>query len=314
MNFNFQQNLNTLELEDKEKEFWKEFYNSPTKREEMLLNLKQFFTDKKNIDIKKYYFSYWRWYTVLIWKNLEALDKMSFVDIVGNQIMMAILLGYDVWDKIIWYFGLKSYDESDMASLYLKIKNIFFSSSQIVGSWQGKELTIANLIEDIKILNAHDYDSIKEADLKMKLKQVMFPKNNALVKKYFTVDQDEAINRFVSLVNFFLGVDGDHIWYIVDVYINPEKYGQKQGDGVVGVKQTSLIASSMGQSQSPRINSLAQIQSLINSQFPPDASGQYADISAVFARLGELAEENDDDAITEMLYWDEGENRFRWKE
>ena len=56
-----------------------------------------------------------------------------------------------------------------------------------------------------------------------------------------------------------------------------------------------------------------EIRKIIDAQFPKDKKGNYIDISGVFAKLGELAEQYGDVGINELLYWDEVKGKFWWK-
>lgn len=296
-----------------------------TALQETWQSLDDYFNKSSVLDDEKFKWTYFRIYTELTWKMFGSQSRDFIVDVaIKRQIPMALQLGFDVFKQVISYLGLRTFDRADMQSLYLKIKKSFQESNVIVGKWNGSDVTVAELIKEIDFISKR-HDSLEQAEFESKLKQMMFP-NDLLVNKYFTDNSDEAVTRFVNLVVFFDIVSETDIWRVVDSFLNPEKY-QNVTPGEVPASPTPtpqttptpqpVVLTKPVPAQSAAVEpqvplSTEQIKSQIESQFKKDADGNFVDIEGVMAKLGELAEKNNDPKIAEMVYFDETENKFKW--
>ncbi len=283
--------------------------------------------------------TYFRIYVRLTWKMIGTIiDYNKFIEIIRRQIPMALILDVDVLREMMWYFGFSKSDKNKLVSLYLKIKNTFFESEQIVGIWQGKNIMVKDLVSEYLLLEKRDASSMEEAEFISKLKQIMCPKE---VAPFVYADKDVSVDRFLELVEFFEEVDGEKIWFVVDIFLNPEKYQRSETDSSVptsesdeevednktegesfsGNEQTVIVESqkSLTAEQTPIVDSqkrltTGQVKSQIESEFKKDSEGNFEDIEGVMGKLAELAEENNDPSVAEMIYFDEEENKFKWKE
>jgi hypothetical protein len=68
---------------------------------------------------------------------------------------------------------------------------------------------------------------MEEAVFISKLKQIFFP---AEIEARIYVDQDVAVGRFLELINFFQEMDDKKIWFVVDMFSDPEKYNKTEND------------------------------------------------------------------------------------
>ena len=338
------QNLNPEEIEMKEGEYVA-LLRDNSSRKKTWEELRDFFDTQINSDseIVSYYSNYWRWYVDLTWRNLDNLELDYFIsEVAGKQIVSAILLDYEVQDKILWYLGLNVFGIPETQSAYFKIKNNFLESEMIVGEFQGRTVVIKDLVEEISLLNKkEERDSMAEAEFANKLLQLFVSNKDPLFEKYILTDLDTAVDRFIGLVHFFMGVDEDHIWYMVDAFMDPTKYEGSEADNslstsepaeevkdnkieeesVPGNEQAIIVESqkSLTAEQTPVVEPQArlttgQVKSQIESEFKKDSEGNFEDIEGVMGRLSELAEENNDPSIAEMIYFDEEGNKFKWKE
>lgn len=278
--------------------------------------------------------TYFRIYVRLTWKKIGSFDTEKFVEIIRRQTPMVLLLDVDVLKEIMWYLGLNSADEKQAVSLYQKLKENFLQSEAVVGVWQSKNVTVAELVKEIDSVYKSG-DSLAVADFESRLRQIMFP--DEVSKKYFTADPEQAKERFLDLVSFFQTFTQENIWYVVDAFLNPEKYqnvpaGQAPPTTppaapiTATLKPAPAVKSSTpsapapkpatppqpAKQTSPAKPTLQQIKSQIESQFKKDAEGNFADIEGVMAKLNELADKNNDPKIAEMIYFDEKDNKFKW--
>jgi hypothetical protein len=317
----------------------KEYRNLTTsQREEVWEELNKYFKSQ-GISNRDLFYSYWRWYVALSWDYFMTRDKVFLSDMAfSRQIPMAILLDYDVWDSLISYLQIKTLDRQDMEALYSRIRDNFINSEAVLGKNEEKDYTIANLVQEIRVLNARGNDSIAEAEFRNKIIRIMFPKEDELFDKYIFVDQDSAVDRLFYLTQFFLGMEPENIWYFEETYWHPEKY-EKAPEGEKTPAAAPMPAASVPAvpvkpetTQPPKQTSsepaqalakppetkksqpmdLAKIRQTIDSQFKKDSSGQYEDITGVLEKMGELAAKNNDPKISEMLYFDEQAGAFKW--
>ena len=322
--------LSSLQLTDeqiaqKEAEF-QQLLLDAGKTDEVYRELRDFFAKTSKDDIAKYKYSYWRWYVWLTWNRLNALSEDEIVDIaVGQQIPTALLLDFEVWTNLMLYFVANNFFEGDLESFYLRVKKAFFESEATVGVWQEKNITISEIVREINSIYSSG-DSLSQADFESKLKQVMFPVDE-LAKKYYTADSEMAKDRLLHLVAFFQTFTQENIWFVVDAFLNPEKYqGVAPGEaapeststvvapGKFTVPETirpsappAAVSKPVAPAQSAPVKPTpVQIKSQIEKEFSTE------DVEGIMSKLSELAEKNNDPKIAEMYYFDEKENKFKW--
>jgi hypothetical protein len=293
----------------------KEYRNlTISQREEVWTELNQYFKSQ-GISNRDLFYSHWRWYVALSWADFMIRDKDFLSDMAfSQQIPMAILLDYDVWENLISYLQIKTLDRQDMEALYSRIRDNFFISEAVIGKIDGRDYTIANLVQEIRVLNARGNDTIAEAEFRNKIIKIMFPKGDGLFDKYIFTDQDTAVDRLFYLTQFFLGMEPENIWYFEETYWHPEKY-EKAPVAVpvpaVPTKPAPVPAKPVEEEIIKQMDPV-RVRQTIDSQFKKDASGQYEDITGVLEKLGELAKKNNDPKIAEMLYFDEQARAFKW--
>lgn len=317
--------LSTAEADLMEEEYRK-IENDPEQLEEVWRQMNSFFSANSAREDKIYYQDYFRWYTELSWRFLQTRDHDFVVNVaVARQIPMAILLGFDVWQELIWYLAFRAELKSDMESLYGKTREAFIKSEAVIGAWQGVNYKVSDLVSEVQMLDRLGDDSIKEAEFLSKLLQVYMPENDLFLQKYLAVDPDSAVKNLISLANFFLGTRLENIWYIVDLYLHPELTPSTEEESAIASSPADQKPATPPQpappNQEPKLvvpptirptPSPAQVKSQIESQFKKDVEGNFTDIEGVMAKLNELAEKNNDPKIAEMIYYDETENKFKW--
>ncbi len=282
----------------------------PVQRDFVYDGLRTVFAQLSSVEDRVLLLCYFRWYVNLTWRVLNRVSPEEFENIaIRRQIPVAILLDYDVLENVMWYFNARVPEASDMTALFSKVRDAFVGSEAILGTWQGKEVTVAEAVKQMKLIMSYDNDTIQMAEFRTKLKQMMFPKReqNELFYKYFTIDPDVATERFVDLLEFFLTVEPDDIKSVVDGVIYPEE--ERTED--LSVKSSEAASSAEKRLSIPDVKS---VKTQINSQFRKSADGNYEDIDGVFAKLDELSRKYNDPKIAEMLYWDEAKGQFVWQE
>ena len=282
--------------------------------------------------------TYFRLYVRLTWKILEVVGKDYFIEVVRRQAATALLLDVDVLNSIMWYLGFNNADKQKLVSLFLDLKKAFLQSEAVVGVWQGKNVTVAALVKEIDSVYGGG-DSLAIADFESRLRQIMFP--DEIANKYFTADPEEAKERFLDLVSFFETFTQENIWYVVDAFINPEKYqnvapGETPAIAPVTQATTTPKPTPTAQPSAPTLapapkpapanpplprpsgeltkpSALIKLTSQqIKSQIEKEFSTE--DVEGIMGKLNELAEKNNDPKIAEMIYYDESSGKFLWKE
>ncbi len=349
--------LTPQEIEAMDLDFYSKIVYDPQASDDVVNKFIEFFNNIPKNDDRKYWLGYFRWLTELIWKRLNSFSQDIVIDLaISRQIPMAILLDYDVWREIMWYLaGRTSFQALDLQDLYFRMRKSFLESEAVIGEWNGKSFTVRNAIEEVQKINLLENNSMESAAFFSKIQDIFFPKNDSIFSKYIVSDPSVVVDRFVGLIQFFLGIDEQHIWYVVDVFLHPNTEAVKEsGSPAVVLSQsskpntlvsTSAFASRQGNATvvskvevskptpqpqvvpfkkeelkpvpppapvAPPRPTPQQVKSQIESQFKKDADGNFADIEGVMAKLNELAEKNNDPKITEMMYYDEIENKFKW--
>lgn len=215
--------LTPQEIEIMDLEFYSEIISDPQASEDVVNKFIEFFNNIPKNDDRKYWSGYFRWFTELIWRRLNSFSQDIVIDsAISRQIPMAILLDVDVWKEIMWYLaGRTSFQVLDLQDLYFRMRKSFLESEAVIGEWNGKNFTVHNAIEEIQKINLLENNSMAAAELFSKIENIFFPKNDPLFRQYITIDPTTVVDRFVGLIQFFLGIDEQNIWYVVEVFLHP---------------------------------------------------------------------------------------------
>lgn len=321
--------LGEEELARLDSEYRAELSTKPAEREEAWESWNSFFAQANPNTDWEYRWSYFRWYTDLTWLRFgklteEEILKMAF----GRQVPTALWSEIDVWQDLMFYFD-DLVDPELVESAYGKIRQAFFASEAVVGMWQNKMVTVAELVKDIKIINQPNADTLRSAEILSKIKQIFTQSNN---EKYALASVDWVVDRFVGLVNFFLGVEPKGAWVVADHFVNPEKYEESDEDST-DVETTIDVPTE--QTESEPVNSVppevetvvpveeppaapamgyADIKNMVEARFTHDATGEFTNLDGVLALLETLANDQGDDQIRELYYFDEGAGKFQWND
>lgn len=326
--------LSPVELKKMDEEFLN--FDISTK-EQVWSEMNEYFSQSPLREDRKFWYSYWRWFTDLSWKFFLNREPEFIAEMaVKRQVPMAILLDFDIWRELLKYFALQTVGEDDAQSLYSKIKFAFLESEAILGVWKDKEVTVAEIVKEFFSIRQRGSDALELAEFNSKLKEIFFPKDDPLFQEYIFVNPDEAIDRFTQLSLFFFLMEPKDIWYAVDVFMHPEIGGiaeemakpitPQPAPAVIGVsplavsqpkrlepKKEKVPVAKISVAEEDKKLTLQQVKSQIESQFKKDAEGNFEDIAGVYAKLEELAEKYNDPKIAEMLYFDEKSGKFEWK-
>ena len=175
--------------------------------------------------------TYWRWFAILSLRMIEKLEEKSIVDIIVKRaVPILILSDVDFLKELMLYFNDHSNadyyaveGQKKLPVLFTKMRSAFLSSEAVIGVWREKAVSVAETVEQFKLIKSFNYDSIRVAEFEGTLKKIMFPKSEAdpLFEKYFTADFDSAIKRFTLLLDFFLTVQPDEILDAIEQYLAP---------------------------------------------------------------------------------------------
>ena len=327
-------NLIDTELEQEDYRFNLKISNAEL-ADDAWQELNSFF--EKNPDSKEQYrYSYWRWFVILSWQKALSSSETTFLRLIGDQAPIAVLVNIDVMDLMIRYLAQNYYYREDIGGYFLKLQSAFLQSEAVVGVWHKKNVTVSELVKEIGSIYKSK-DSLAIADFESRLRQIMFP-GDEISKKYLTADSEQAKERFLDLVSFFQTFTEENIWFVIDAFLNPEKYQNVAPGGaptatpvsVVTPKATTVKSVSQPSVASPKKEEFKpiappvpitssqptpqQIKSQIDKEFSAeDAEGNFVDIEGVYKKLGELAEKYNDLAINDLIYYDEGSGKFLWK-
>ncbi len=296
-------------------------FDNPQKMQDAWNEMHEFFRSASSKEDQIYRDTFFYWYTDLTWKMLNTLDKEAFLVAIPRQISVALAIGYDLLNSICSYLLIRTKDEIEMMSFFPKLKQNIFASPAVLGQWQGKNVTVAEIIKETIALNQSGNDSLKSAEFLAKLKSILSNKED--VEKGFTIaSADQMVDRFDTMVQFFIGVAPEKAYYLIDALFHPERYEKREpGAETKGEELQSDVPAvdRVLEEDSQKMDNttpptLAEIKNLVDSEFSKDETGQYADIEAVFGLLDQIAEEYNDEKIKEYFYFDENVGGFVWLE
>ena len=340
--------LNADEIQERENIFRSEIYGTENSAD-VFVKLKEHFADGTIEKVRNSQFSYWRWYTSLTWAGFFNLPKDEVVFAVSQQIPMALLLDYEPVNEILWNVAYNYPYEDDAELVFPKIKQAFLESNAAIGSWKGKEVAVAELVQEIITINKRGESSLVQAEFESKLKQILFPKNNPLLEKYALANPDDAVNRFIDLVVFFTTVEAKDIWNIADNSLRRRKEDLLKSNPTASTPTSatqkpptistvtskpplapSPAPTTQPATQSPKPNppqpivtkpvpvvapavpTPQQIKTQVELRFSRDEDGQFENVEDVFTMLDRLAKQYSNPKIADMLYFDEAEGKFKW--
>jgi len=306
--------LNKEEIRKLDDIFWNQFSDVAV-REESIKKLFEYFIQSTKQKIEIHYWSYWRYFCELCFKDLNKLNREQIEFVFSHQIPMAILLGVDVLKSMFLYLQTNSYDQTTCTIKVRPIRVSFFESIAVLGKDQNKEYTINELITEAKRLVNMGSRALDLAEFKDKLKRI-FTSNISDTSDEYIGSPDLMVTYFNDLMQFFIGVEDKKVFYIIDSYFNPENYGMirggDQGDGADENNRDKQKEKTIKTDPVDSKPSYDKIVSEIKSQFTFDTNDQTTDFGAVFSRLDELSKKYNDPTIAELYYYDENSGQFKW--
>lgn len=322
--------LSSQELASLREEFLS-LSENPQKMQDAWNEMHEFFRSASVKEDNIYRETFFYWYTNLTWKMLNTLDKEAFVIAIPRQIPVALAIGYDVLNSISSYLLIRTKDDIEMMSMYSKLKQNIFASPAVLGQWQGKNVTVAEIIKEIVALDQSGNDSLKSAEFLARLKSILYRKED-VEKGYIIASGEAMVDRFDTLVQFLIGVEPQKVYFLIDAMFHPERYEKRDAVAKTETEPAEAVASPVieePQAEEPAFAvlpeesteeidntppTLTEIKNLVESEFAKDETGQYTDIEGVFGLLDEIAGEYNDEKIKEYLYFDENIGGFVWLE
>lgn len=308
----------------------------PSEMEKAWSELDAFFRSAGYENDKTMRWDYFRWYTDLSWKFIRNQSPEFVIEVaIARLVPLGILLEIDVFKEFLYYCYFKPFDQNTLAGFYSKVKSAFLQSNAYVGTWQGKDVLLKDVVADVQKVNRPNATSLDNAEILGKIKEIFYLKNDPNFERYVVVSPDQAADHLVGFINFFLGVEPGDIWVIVDSFVHPDKYEQmaQQTDEEEATLSTtpSEIASVAVVEELPvaaaveplaplappspiETMSHADIRAMIEARFSQDKDGQFVNIDGVLSLLDSLATEMDDDRIRELYFFDEASGGFKWND
>jgi hypothetical protein len=324
-----------------EKKFFEEDFFAPEMRNHLTKELFPLYSQLTGEEIKAVRGSYWNLYVYGVWTYLGWFSQDQVIQLASKQIPDAFRLGFDVYDKFIWYMQGNIVNWLDIQTFYEKLKYAVINSDAPVGEAQGQVYTLGQLIKQLQLINSHKDNSLETAQFYDFLTTLLFlTEMKESVYNHINVDPGDVIINFVNFANFILNVESEQIIEAIEEYttpipVAPEVLAQEEVVPAKIVREKSAPNQSQPQKASeqkkpasamsaaakptnepevkkPQPMNLVKVRQTIDAQFKKDASGQYEDIAGALEKLGELAENNNDPKIAEMLYFDEQAGVFKW--
>jgi hypothetical protein len=339
--------LTPAEVDILEKEY-QDILQSPEQKQELLRMLEVKMSKLTPENDYKFRNTYFRWYTNLLWQRFVTLPVNEIMEIaLPRMVPMALLLDFNVWQDIILFLSLRIFGSEDTENAFIKMQDCVFNSGAIIGIWKEENVYLSDIVKEIKILNSNKKEeSLRWAELLSRLKQVLFSRSGLLAEKYIRADKDEVVNRLADLITFFIGVEKDKILYIVEGYVNPDRYvgevsrrssvleapissitklpnssspitlvntaqadNKKQNDRNIS---STFLSSVTDQSQNRPSNE--QIKQMVEAMFPVQNQNNQESFEKIVATLNTLSDQYKDESIKDLYFYNEKEGKFQWNE
>lgn len=274
-------------------------------------------------------------FTDMIWSDLVRLKQPEFIDIaIRRQIVEAILLNFDVYEKICWYIHSKCFEPDDYRTLFIQARDAFLSSPAIVGYDENKKpFTLADAINKIKLISGRGSDSMELAQFMEKLAKIL-DLHNPFAENLFGARADDFAQLLFDLCDLFINVSPEEAEREIELYLFPERADQLneffnsrdkdiisietikkiEEEAVTEVPMPAITPNNNPKPMPPTLTkpAPAEIRAKIDAAFEKDEKGNYKDLDGVFIVLGRAAQKYNDPKIAELYYFDETSGEFKW--
>ncbi len=292
--------------------------------------LRDFFVSNTPSTDFDYIASYFRWHVLFTWRRLQDVSRDDMVQfVIPRQTMVALALDFDVWLEIIWYLNLCTHDEAEMKMVYEKMRNSFFQSPAIIGKAEGKEMTQVDMIKEIQLLDRRGNDALAMAEFYSKYSTIL-TKSIPEYDQLFPISKEKVLRAFVDLTHFFMGVDAEKIYLVVDTSLHEEKY-QAQDMRLQLFGSRYFQSQNQEDSESPEEEDIAaepaietqpgtvvepsvykKIQQDLQMKFTLGADGQFENIEGVMGYLDDMATTEQNEKIRDLYIFNENTGLFEW--
>lgn len=331
-------NLSEAEISQADQYFLDSVYGDPELEQKIWSDLHE---DFKNVTPQQEYdlqASYFRWYTELTWRRVESLSPEQFANIaIARQSLLALKLSYNVLNAIMWHLETNATSEEEMQNIYQNLRQQFKTSSAIVGKDAKRvQYTMKDFIDlvDKKLFN--DDNSITRAQESSHINEILFGLVD-LHSEDLLFNPIKVRDQIEDLIGFFLGVDADHIWYVVRAYTHPEEKQQSEltpknvsikkipenpspeKTVEIPVQRDTLLDNS---TESLR-NTLEWLKTFESPKLAWDALGQRVkeevteldfDSANAIMQLTFFLKQNGYASEPDIVYYDQGSNSFHWNQ
>lgn len=260
--------------------------------------------------------SYTKWFSQLAWRLFRQLSHEEMFDILKKVSGIGFIQGEDVWMHMIDYLNIRSIDEENMQIMYERMKNAFMTSREILykDEKNGADYRILDFVRDMNTVDSRS-DSLMGAEL--------FTKINKNIKKRkeeegYITELEDIIAYMKSMVNFFVGVEKENIYTMIESIFYPQKYENLEQQNISREQNTSTDMAfkelkPVGELQKVSVD-FKKIKKELEDTYGYDQDGNLNSIGAVMQKLLELSQKYEDTKIEELYYFDEAMGKFVWNE
>lgn len=304
--------------------------------EQILAQIEPVFIDGDAKQDLQYKHTFLRWYIEFSWAHFNDHEYQWVAKVaVGRHAPLALMMGYDVWQKVVKYFVSRTYRNDDLEDVYEQIKKYFLESSAVLGTEKGKEVTLSSIVQEVQRAEQRNEDSLALAKLRGRIRDLLYADVPSHLANDSYEDAELVAQELLGLIRFFIGIDTENIFYVVDAFLRPNLYVDG-GAAVSASVQTNSPQEKTAQKESikppsaapaapvqpelkkeerkPQQSSLQDIKKMIEERFHPNADGQFDNIEGVLMLLDNLAEEKGDERVRELYYFDEDTGTFHWNQ
>lgn len=222
-------------------------------------------------------------------------EEFQFILLAGNLLILFLSMNLDLekalGGAVAFYSTLSDRDE-----LSVQLAACIYSNNTPVGADdQDRPVAIAYWIDKFRVLSNSKFDGMSLINLM---------KDDNIWKNY---DPDsKALIRLLLLAYSSL-ITLKYVYQDVDLE-KLERLERKKKEALPPV-----LPREQPENKKQEKKDYAEIKKTIINSFPVGSDNQFADINGVLVRLRDLSKQYNDPAISDLYYYDETDQQFKWK-
>ena len=281
-------------------------------------------------DAKKdheHFFTYFRLYSSLTLKNFYALEPAQvIVKVIGRQVLLAVLLDFDLIEMIKVYLKNTAIDAEHMGRIYDEMKSALINSEELLGTSDSQPYIIKDLVKELSVGSAYLNSELKKNIVK-KISLILESNGKGEMSESFGVGLFDAATKLIDVVVFFLSTSSKNLSLFESMPTpkkdnsmpKPEKVATSNSR-VVSAPQALVNPSAVIEKTDEKTEenqkkySYSEIRKRVENSFAKDNGGNFLNITDVLGELQKISAMQGDPRIKDLYIFNEEKGRFEWNE